>query len=219
MASEFHSQSAKEDTIRESYKYQKLTGGDDIRVLVLSPGNISDPVQCRLEQVSLFTKPKYETISYSWGDPSKKCPINCEGKTIQVTFNLNSALQHFRHANGERTLWADAICIDQENLEERSEQVQMMADIYSHGERLLIWLGEETEEVSKSLEAIEDLHGYFLENEFGYPNGQPDRYYIFPDGQSPNYLHLLSIENKWLGPVTNLVKRPWFLRRYISIQI
>ncbi|KAH8589917.1 heterokaryon incompatibility protein-domain-containing protein [Bisporella sp. PMI_857] len=218
MASEFHSQSDK-DTTRESYKYQKLTGADDIRVLVLPPGKISDPVQCRLKHVSLSAKPKYETISYAWGDPSKKCPIDCEGKVIQVTLNLNSALQHFRHANHERALWADAICIDQENLEERSEQVQMMSDIYSHGEQLLIWLGEETEDVSKSLEAIEDLHAYFLDNEVGYPNDQPDRYHVFPDGQSPNYMHLLSIKNRWLHPITSLAKRPWFLRRWVMQEV
>lgn len=42
-----------------------------------------------------------------------------------------------------RALWVDAICINQADVRERSEQVAIMRDIYQHAERVLVWLGEE----------------------------------------------------------------------------
>ena len=42
-----------------------------------------------------------------------------------------------------RVVWIDAICINQTDIEERSQQVEMMGLIYSKAVRNLIWLGEE----------------------------------------------------------------------------
>lgn len=39
-------------------------------------------------------------------------------------------------------MWIDAVCVDQENLEERSQQVQRMAEIYKLADRVVVWLGE-----------------------------------------------------------------------------
>jgi len=39
-------------------------------------------------------------------------------------------------------LWADAICIDQQNIEERGTQVQLMGMIYWKADRVLVWLGQ-----------------------------------------------------------------------------
>jgi hypothetical protein len=46
-------------------------------------------------------------------------------------------------------LWADAICIDQGNLEERKRQVGLMDYIYTRASTVLIWLGRGTAEVQK----------------------------------------------------------------------
>lgn len=58
-----------------------------------------------------------------------------------MTRNLFEALQVFRLKDRPRDLWADAVCIDQENLSERSAQVQLMAQIFSGASRVLVWLG------------------------------------------------------------------------------
>lgn len=39
-------------------------------------------------------------------------------------------------------IWIDAICINQEDLEERSIQVARMYSIYDNAQSVLIWLGE-----------------------------------------------------------------------------
>jgi hypothetical protein len=42
------------------------------------------------------------------------------------------------------TLWIDAICINQDSEEERSQQVQLIGDIYKTAQQVLIWLGKGT---------------------------------------------------------------------------
>ena len=65
----------------------------------------------------------------------------CNHKAISVTRNLMDALHRFRRPDASRVLWADAICINQDDVEERGSQVQLMARIYSEASRVLIWLG------------------------------------------------------------------------------
>jgi len=40
-------------------------------------------------------------------------------------------------------LWVDAVCINQSDLEERSHQVALMAEIYTRAQSVLVWLGAE----------------------------------------------------------------------------
>jgi hypothetical protein len=58
-----------------------------------------------------------------------------------ITESLFAALEHIRQPNRCRTLWADAVCIDQKDPVERSVQILLMRDIYSNASRILIWLG------------------------------------------------------------------------------
>ncbi|OCL04187.1 hypothetical protein AOQ84DRAFT_276132, partial [Glonium stellatum] len=87
----------------------------------------------------------YEALSYVWGG-DRTVPIYCNDREILATPNLVSALSSLRQKMPKyprfcRTLWVDAICIDQDNLVERGHQVQLVKDIYWHARRVLIWLG------------------------------------------------------------------------------
>lgn len=63
-----------------------------------------------------------------------------------VPRNVFFALQYLRHEGNTRTLWIDAICINQEDLDERSEQVVHMLQIYKNASRVIVWLGNEFED-------------------------------------------------------------------------
>jgi hypothetical protein len=124
----------------------KSTGGvlgpTHIRLLHLLPAtDINNPIESRLEAVALDKNPVYEALSYCWGDSTQLQEIKCNNQGFQVTENLFSALQHLRNEHTERTLWIDAICINQKDLEERQSQVVLMKDIYTKSERVVIWLG------------------------------------------------------------------------------
>ena len=88
----------------------------------------------------------------------KKCRfIKLNGQSFTVGNNLYSALQHLRHSFESRTLWIDAVCIDQNNLYERGRQVRIMAQIYAKSSSVLAWLGESDEDSDAALNAIEDM--------------------------------------------------------------
>ncbi|KAK0648983.1 heterokaryon incompatibility protein-domain-containing protein, partial [Cercophora newfieldiana] len=122
------------------------TKGSEIRVLTLlpSPGEPDRPIQCRLRVVSLNNNPEYEALSYVWGNTAERKPIEVDGCEMQVTTNLEAALRRLRHATHERYLWVDALCIDQDNVEEKETQIPLMEKIYTLAAPALIWLGETT---------------------------------------------------------------------------
>ncbi|KAK0710051.1 heterokaryon incompatibility, partial [Lasiosphaeria miniovina] len=86
--------------------------------------------------------PFYTALSYCWGDPGITRPIALDGKERHVTVSLETAVRHLRKTDSEFIVWADAVCINQEDAAERASQVQMMADIYRSASSVVVWLGE-----------------------------------------------------------------------------
>ncbi|KAK4543753.1 hypothetical protein LTR36_004786 [Oleoguttula mirabilis] len=118
------------------------------RVLLLAPGRIGTPLQATLEAVpvtQLRDEMRYEAISYAWGALALPRTINLagDGTMVSITESLYQALQHFRHADRVRRLWADALCINQSPLalSERSAQVAIISDIFGAATKVLVWLG------------------------------------------------------------------------------
>jgi len=63
---------------------------------------------------------------------------------MPVTENLHMVLLRLRDCSIDRTLWVDAICINQDDTEERARQVRSMAQIYAKANRVVVWLEEAT---------------------------------------------------------------------------
>jgi len=112
------------------YEYQPISEPQGFRLLRLEPGRGRDPLRCTLLEAGLDDYMPYEAISYRWGIHMHRTGVFCNEKTIPVTRNLVEALQVFRRRDFARILWTDAICINQQDLDERSSQVQLMTRIY-----------------------------------------------------------------------------------------
>ncbi|KAI0468971.1 heterokaryon incompatibility protein-domain-containing protein [Xylaria cf. heliscus] len=130
-----------------SYKHEPLTSTSSIRVLDLLPSvNRNSPIRCNIRQVELGTPgASYEALSYVWGARHGSVPITCNNQDLLVTPNCLAALVQFRRPLRSRTLWIDAICIDQGAdavaTAERNRQVAMMGDVYRLAKGVIIWLG------------------------------------------------------------------------------
>ena len=121
----------------------------------------SAPIQCELFNYDLSETGTgthlYQALSYVWGSEEKPESIILNGCTFHVTRNLHSALLHLRNRQLERTLWIDAICINQDEEDqghEKSKQIPLMRTIYGQAERVIVWLGDATENGDKALEVI-----------------------------------------------------------------
>jgi hypothetical protein len=131
------------------YSYTNLaTEKDEIRLLHLQLRRpTSDAaIDCRLETVDHDGRLAYEAISYEWGSPTtstNRFQITLNGSVVAVRENLWWALYHLRHESDSRSLWVDAVCINQNNIPERDHQVSQMEQIYSRASRVLAWLGRQ----------------------------------------------------------------------------
>jgi hypothetical protein len=126
----------------------------NIRLIYLQPSTTHESdLQCRLIQHGGFDFDKftirslrYAALSYTWGDPIFNRVLYClDGDNIGITENLDLALRKIRDLKSERVLWVDAVCIDQQNLAERTSQVKTMHSIYYQADEVHAWLGPESE--------------------------------------------------------------------------
>jgi hypothetical protein len=145
------------------------------RIFEIEPGNFSDPIVGRLVSQEIDAEP-YEAVSYVWGDTRKRRDITIDGETLSITENLHGALTAFRLRPNDtsstgnpglatqqvRRLWADAVCINQEDLPERTSQVELMGRIFASAYQVLAWLGWEEGEVGRrhTQTAIEFIHAF-----------------------------------------------------------
>lgn len=117
----------------------------EIRLLSIQPGVWKDEILCTLNAVSLDEEPRYDALSYAWGDSKITLPIMINKEPFEVTTTVCSALRRLRQKKEIRVIWIDQICIDQDNNTEKTHQVSIMAEIYKSAQHVWIWLGDEEE--------------------------------------------------------------------------
>ena len=84
---------------------------------------------------------EYFAVSHAWGLAQGIKVIYLEGQEIFVSQDLYQCLTYFRHEATALTLWLDAICIHQSNLEEKASQVASMPHIFGQATHVRVWLG------------------------------------------------------------------------------
>lgn len=106
--------------------------------------------------------PAFEALSYTWGSPENPIDIFINQSRggfsiLSVTKNLGDALPYLRFEDRDRVLWIDAICVNQQDLEERSQQVKRMAEIYSKAARVVAWLGPSSERTPVAMRCFDKI--------------------------------------------------------------
>ncbi|KAF2671225.1 HET-domain-containing protein [Microthyrium microscopicum] len=150
---------------KQHYQYEDLPDALSFRIMELLPGKKRESIKIRLHFANWYSPPKYEAISYAWGDPSNVTKCICEGRKLIITKSLYEALWHFRLPDKSRYLWADAVCINQLHNNERSHQVKNMKRIYENAAGTLVWLGPDKKgSAATAFGAIERLGTQLLQN-------------------------------------------------------
>ena len=126
----------------ELYGRLNLPTEGSIRLLDILPG-VSREIRATLRSASLDSKTRYEALSYTWGASTLHQVVRINGDyQLAITDNLFNALRRLRHRFKSRTLWVDAICINQYDVAEKSNQIAMMGRIYREARTVDVWLGE-----------------------------------------------------------------------------
>jgi hypothetical protein len=127
-----------------------------IRVLQVQaePDNAKegDIIECALSTVDLDARPHYTALSYVWGPGATGShQLVCNGVHLAVTENSHSALWHLRKKLGSFSIWIDAVCIDQENIREKEQQIPLMGAIYANAHEVYIWLGKSSPTTERAM--------------------------------------------------------------------
>ncbi|KAI1299868.1 heterokaryon incompatibility protein-domain-containing protein [Xylaria venustula] len=208
-----------------SYEYSAIEAPRTIRLMHLHPGQETDPIRLSLVTTSLDPAPEFEAISYCWGTAQDKRQVTCNDASLYITNSLFTGLAHFRHADRPRILWADAVCINQADLGEKSAQVLLMPLIYSQATRTLIWLGVADDPVFGSISpsVTESIHQALRLLPEISPENPGDtaatlqvmhrKSLQLRDEGRPNLL-----DHDWAALVA-LLERPWFRRKWVVQEV
>ena len=188
------------------------------RLLILHPAFAqNDEIVCNLSHASFDDElkvPKYEALSYEWGTTPPSYNLILNGTPFSIRENLYTALISLRKPREERVLWIDAICINQKDMAERSQQVQIMHLIYSKAERVIGWLGEEQAADSGAISAFENLSRYIASRDGNYNAKEIMQHYQNPSGTSmPKYN-----SSDWTA-IGSILGKTWFGRVWIIQEI
>ena len=226
------------------HRYTKLPDGY-IRIVVIKPGSIDDPLELRLELQSLSRPDKrYDALSYEWAHTFPRYEVTVEDVTRSLTEQLNdlresdqrqceralamlrfcvrtylfqtsqkypytnrkvlepkrlvrenlyNALRRFRNSKRDIRIWVDALCINQYNMAEKTEQIKRMAEIYNKAHHVRIWLGESGEDTDLAIDFVKKLADFET---------------------LASIMTERDINEKWMA-LTGLMRSRWFSRRWV----
>lgn len=175
-----------EETV-EQFRHEPLDlNTNSIRLIEIVPSasrlfQHDDSIECKIRHGT--TDEEYVCLSYVWGPDDRNRNITINGKRFEVRRNLwdflRSASKRPRARTSDkateqsgkeldfRSLWVDALCIDQENLRERNHQVQQMGRIYRNAQYVVAWMGLDYR-VAILLDGTESTSGlsFFCTNQY-----------------------------------------------------
>lgn len=164
--------------------------------------------------VEVEKAPPYIALSYTWGDKMLSRTVTVDGCGTRITVNLAEAIDAiYQFARSRRLMfWADSICIDQNNLQERSKQVALMNSIYRSAELVTIWLGAAADDSDIAFTRMREWGSRFhsLKEEHNGSDGLAvtsipiDDPFFFGPSEQPA-----------LKAIDMICRRPWWSRAWI----
>lgn len=192
----------------EQYAYIPLDARTkEIRLLRLLPevdSTLKSNVRCEIIHASLDDSPLYEALSYVWGNPDVTVAISLNGRDFQVTEDLHTALLHLRQPDEVRVVWIDALCIDQNNISERTSQVAQMGSVYRQASKVVLFLGPEEEDLNGALHFFRE----FAAN--------PNLHYQTSLSPHFTYKNMTFDQRDLRVQITRFLSLPWWLRLWTA---
>ena len=184
------------------------TDNSQIRVAILHPPEPVDAlIRVTLRTVSLGDEVQFDALSWAWGDANDVRCILLNDNIWWAPKNLVVALEHLQPNETSRTIWIDALCINQSNtsagLAERAHQIGLMRHIYTRADHVLVWMGIEREYTKGVLPFLSDVAQAAM-----------------PDGSEPATLPRsfhVAYKDSW--KVLHLLSEPWWDRLWVLQEV
>jgi hypothetical protein len=197
-------------------------------LLRILPALDTEVLSVDLFDASLDDQPSFEALSYSWNldsdrstlDDGKRAerPILCNGKILHITMNLYNAFIQFREMKTDLPpIWADQICINQEDGQEKVAQLAIMTQIYSTASTVVVWLGKLSPTKNWALDFMESLPNDATSLVKAPTNPPPSPPPSKPNRTNSSYQAIAQISSsilqdaRWSATLT-ILQRQWFTR-------
>ncbi|KAF4546265.1 Heterokaryon incompatibility protein [Lasiodiplodia theobromae] len=222
------------------FEYQPIdTSNNEIRVIYLQAlehpqGPADEPViRCTLENARLGRGLRYTALSYVWGDPNITKPISVNGRPFPATVNLQTALRQLalelrdQYSTKEMCLWVDAICINQSDQAEKTQQVSLMGQIFARASSVRVWLGPSRDHSSLAFQTLRNLtemrYAEPLQHVDSWPSfrfSSADTFEIAVQKSLDGILYFLCTDQaSKLSAIFSLLDRPWFRRVWVIQEV
>ncbi|KAF2851966.1 HET-domain-containing protein [Plenodomus tracheiphilus IPT5] len=213
------------------YQYEPLPDPQTtIRVAALQPGAYQDVIQLSFQtrllkpsepQASETTILNYEALSYAWGNNDQQSHVLMDtlGKpqgTIAITRNLDVALRHLRSKSQFRSLWIDALCINQSDDVEKGMQVAIMGKIFSLASSVIAWLGPQENQSSEALRMMQFWASQIEPDWIAFIMQPSD---TCTEPQWADTRVAMPYKAGELGIICNLLQRPYFERLWVRQEV
>ncbi|KAM5341812.1 hypothetical protein ACJ41O_014843 [Fusarium nematophilum] len=200
--------------------YRPIPTPTTIRTLRLEPGSGDDRIVCSMRFADVNAAPSYEALSYVWGNKNVMHNVVLHGRDFPVTTNLRDALQNIRRPDRSRLIWVDAICINQEDSDEKDVQIRLMSLVYRNASRVLAWLGPKDEDAANAYKIFQsnDLIARFRAEAKTLAEDVVEE----DDPRAKDFLRRREAFDDSLdyhGLKAFFKKRPWFRRVWIAQEI
>lgn len=201
--------------LNDTYKYEPLLRKTHIRLLLLNPGAGEDVLVGSIKMVDLDDPEldSFEAISYVWGSHEKDQAILIDGKPLPITMSVREALLQTRLPERPRMLWADSVCINQDDSMEKGHQVFAMGRIYKASRRTLICLGRQSDDEERARDAAALIND--VEAMIDAVIRDPDFSGGFDTFPRPSENDPLLVDTRWLSAWNTLVCHVWFDRGWV----
>lgn len=196
------------------YQHERLDDGH-LRVLTLFPGDELDPLHGLIWVTRLDAKVHYTTVSYVWGPKSRrKHALHTPVGRLTITEPLYFTLKKLRKRHKSEVLWVDAICINQDDDNEKTEQVKMLAQIFQNSAQTLGFIQDngESKEVIEMLMQVR-AREVLCEDSVDWPRNLP----TCPKGWNKRGLPP-SLDPIW-SKTADFFRNDWFRRVWIIQEV
>ncbi|KAF2143531.1 uncharacterized protein K452DRAFT_204672, partial [Aplosporella prunicola CBS 121167] len=197
--------------------YKPLGGPRNIRLLLVHPWHHYGPIRCSFVEVSLDRAPRYEAISYTWGNPMRRPAVLIDGRAFHVTANAHNILRGRSSSLLPRLLWIDSVCINQQDNFEKSNQVRMIRDIYQKAFLVTVWMGQNSWPTCVTEELLFSIDAYWVSRQLVKLREAASQ---FP-GDSRGLLEKLTATRRstyWFKFV-EFLRHPWFERIWVVQEV
>ena len=183
-------------------------------------------VLATVQRVRIDEAPAYFALSWTWGMPGRTAKLMIDGVgSVNIRENLELFLQALCRHFGTLTVWVDALCINQEDTDEKSSQVMMMmGEIYRRAERVYAWLGDGSSESDFAFQSMPSAVGCDRKQEFSKVSVQEQWQCFEVLFLNPYWTRLWTLQERVLARELWIVCGDWMAKwqdidkRYVELQ-